>query len=136
MNVVKKRNLTLDVIRIIALFFVVSVHFFLNSGFYNIKVSGIRMFFMIIPQSFLLICVPLFMMLTGYLQYKKQLTNKYFKGIKKVLIVYFIFSIIYSLFVAFYLKDPMSIKIFLTNLFRIKGTNIPGILKCILVFFY
>lgn len=122
MSAIKQRNLTLDIIRIAALFCVVSVHFFLNSGFYDIKVSGLKSFFMIIPQSFFLICVPLFILLTGYLQNNKQLSKKYYKGIKKILIVYLIASILYSLFSALYLDDPMNIKIFLLNLLKYHGS--------------
>ena len=119
----KKRNITLDIIRAFALFCVVGVHFFLNSNFYNIKVSGIKMLVMIIFQSFFLVCVPLFLILTGYLQNRKELTKDYYKGIKKIIITYLIFSLIFSVFVKLYLHRNINLKVFILNLLRFKGTD-------------
>ena len=42
----KKRNINLDMIRVIAVFSVLSVHFFLHNGFYEEIVVGKRLFFM------------------------------------------------------------------------------------------
>lgn len=120
---VKERNITLDIIRLFALFSVVSVHFFMNSKFYDLKVSGLSMLIMIIFQSFFLICVPLFLILTGYLQNKKKLEKSYYKGIKKILIIYLITSIIFSIFTKALLSRPMSLKIFIFNLLSFKGSD-------------
>lgn len=89
MKKINTRNITLDIIRLVALLFVISVHFFMNSKFYTVKVSGINMLIMIIFQSLFLVCVPLFLILTGYLQ--KKLEKKYYKGI--INNVYYIFII-------------------------------------------
>ena len=40
---ISKRNSALDITRIVALFSVVSVHFFLKTGFYKYTVTGKRM---------------------------------------------------------------------------------------------
>ena len=42
----KKRNLNLDLTKCIAVFTVLSVHFFYNNGFYSIPVSTPRMYLM------------------------------------------------------------------------------------------
>jgi surface polysaccharide O-acyltransferase-like enzyme len=123
MKKVKTRNITLDIIRLVALFFVISVHFFMNSKFYTVKVSGIKMLIMIIFQSLFLVCVPLFLILTGYLQNKKKLEKKYYKGIIKILLVYLIMSIIYSVFIKLFVNKPMNIKMFILNLLKFKGTD-------------
>ena len=68
-----KRNPAMDIIRILAFFFVVSIHFFLNNDFYLTPVKGERMFIMTIMRSCFIICVPLFITLSGYLLRKKQL---------------------------------------------------------------
>ena len=44
----EKRNINLDVIRCIAVFSVISVHFFNNTEFYQQIVSGKRMYCMVI----------------------------------------------------------------------------------------
>ena len=88
-----KRDLRLDIIRLFALFCVVGVHYFLNSNFYVTPVAGIKMYVMAIFRSFFIICVPLFIMLTGYLMNKKELSKKYYKGIIKILVgLYILFS--------------------------------------------
>ena len=118
-----KRDLRLDVIRLFAFFCVVAVHFFKNSNFYSMNVSGIRMYILTVIRSFFIICVPLFITLTGYLMNKKELTKKYYKGLIKILIIYVICSIIYHLFLIFYLNEDISFYIFLKNLFSYLGTR-------------
>ena len=75
------RDYRLDIIRIFSLFCVIAVHFFLNSGFYDEIVVEKRMYIMSIFRSFFIICVPMFIMLTGYLVNGKTLSKKYYKGI-------------------------------------------------------
>lgn len=88
-----KRNTALDVLRIFSLFCVISVHFFLHNGFYNVPVMGIRMFVMVIARQFFMICVPLFLILTGYLVNEKELSKRYYLGITKTLVIYVLASI-------------------------------------------
>ena len=118
-----KRDLKLDIIRLFALFCVVCVHYFLNSNFYQTTVSGTRMFIMVVTRSFFIICVPLFILLTGYLMNKKKLSKNYYKGIIKILVIYFISSIIYHLFSYFYLGNPVTIDSFFHDFFVFSGTS-------------
>jgi len=119
----KKRDARLDVVRIFALLCVIGVHFFLNSGFYSETVVGKEMHIMCIFRSFFMICVPLFIMLTGYLSSSKELSKKYYKGITRTLVIYLICSIIYSLFAKIHLKQEMNIRIFIENLLSYSGTS-------------
>lgn len=89
----KKRNINLDLIRTFAIFSVISIHFFYNSGFYNEEIYGKQMMLTITARNFFMICVPLFLLLTGYLMGDKKPNKKYFFNIIKVLLVYFIASI-------------------------------------------
>lgn len=61
-----KRDIKLDIIRIFSLLCVISVHFLLNSGFYEETVEGKKMLIMCIYRMFFIICVPMFITLTGY----------------------------------------------------------------------
>lgn len=90
---IKERDTSLDVIRIFAVFSVIAVHFFLNSEFYSQSVIGNAMFGIIFVRSFLMICVPLFLLLTGYLMSRKVLSRKYYLGIVKTLGIYVLASI-------------------------------------------
>lgn len=119
----KKRNEKLDIIRIFSLICVISVHFFLNSGFYNETVSGSKMLIMCIFRSFFMICVPMFITLTGYLMNKKELNLKYYKEIIKILVIYIICSIIYALYEKCYLNKNINIITFLENILNSRGTK-------------
>ena len=68
----KERNINLDLIRCVAVIFVISVHFCLNSAFYEVTCSGMRMLIMYILRTAFITCVPLFLMLTGYLMKKNN----------------------------------------------------------------
>lgn len=82
------RNVSLDLVRSFAIFSVIGVHFFLNSGYYNHTVTGVPMFIMTFIRSFFMVCVPLFIILSGYLMKNKKLELKYYKGIIKTLAIY------------------------------------------------
>ena len=73
-----KRNLNADLIRCVAVFSVISVHFLLNGGFYKQEVCGIPMLVMCMYRSFFMTCVPLFLILTGYLMGRKKLSKGYY----------------------------------------------------------
>lgn len=89
----KKRDYSLDVIRIVALLGVLSVHFFYTNYFYKVPIAGKRMYVMVIIRSFFMTCVPLFITLTGYLMSSKVLSKKYYLGIVKTLSIYVLASI-------------------------------------------
>lgn len=90
----QKRSAAADIIRCVAFFFVVSVHFFLNNGFYSQAVVGNRMFVMTIMRSLFVICVPLFITLSGYLLRKKELSVKYYTRISKIIVTYILASVV------------------------------------------
>lgn len=74
----RSRNPALDIVRCVALFSVVGVHFFLNSGFYDEIVQGERMYVMTVVRSACMICVPLFMLLSGYLMRTRKPSSRYY----------------------------------------------------------
>lgn len=94
-NITKKpRNINIDIIKCIAVFLVISVHFLFNNGFYHTCIDCPRMYIMVMIRTFSLMCVPLFILITGYLMNKKELSSKYYWGLKKIIIPYLILSII------------------------------------------
>ena len=66
------RYYSLDIVRIFAFSCVVGVHFFLYTPFYIIPIHGSRMYISTLLRTFLMICVPLFLMLSGYLMKKRK----------------------------------------------------------------
>lgn len=94
------RDINLDIIRIVALVFVPSVHFFLHNGFYSQTVDNPRMVIMTFMRNLFLLCIPLFLLLTGYLQGNKKMepNKKYYLKILKILVPFLIimtFDLIY-----------------------------------------
>ena len=118
-----KRDIRLDIIRIFSLFCIISVHFLLNSGFYQEIVDGKRMLFMCIIRSLFIICVPMFITLSGYLLNKKELSKKYYKGLIDIILIYIICSLLYFVFKFFYFNNISSFNIFIEDLLSFKGTR-------------
>lgn len=106
----KDRNINLDIIRCIAVISVIAVHFFKNIDFYEEVVIGKRMCCMLVVRNLLMICVPLFIILTGYLMCKKELSKKYYKGIGKTIEIYVLAEICILFFKKFYLKEDVGVK--------------------------
>ncbi len=106
----KERNISLDLIRSIAVISVISVHFFLNSGFYMTPLSGKLMFISTVMRTAFMVCVPLFLLLTGYLMNKKELSKKYYGGIKKTLFIYLLSTVVMLIYMAYYKGMPITLK--------------------------
>lgn len=91
----KDRKYGIDIIRIIAVILVLSVHFFLNTKYYDIvDLGGNSIRLQTIIRNFCVICVPLFMTITGFLNKKTEYNKSFFKGLFNVLIVWFFYSLI------------------------------------------
>lgn len=118
-----KRNETLDIIRIFSLLCIIGIHFFLNSRFYTAPVQGGQMMLMCILRSLFIICVPMFLMLSGYLMNQKTPTKKYFLGITKTLGTYFVCSVVFALFMKAVFQKQVTFKSFITDLFSFEGTR-------------
>lgn len=78
----------MDIIRVVSVFLVMSVHFFIYTGFYDQPMLGRRMFVMCAMRTFLSCCVPMFILLSGYLQCRKKPEKKYWLGLSKTLYTY------------------------------------------------
>ena len=144
-NSLKRRDSTLDIIRIVALFTVVSVHFFLYTGFYSTpynaaegpiasvisaisngdadELNGLYLFIMFAMRTFLGVCVPLFIILTGYLMSKKTLSRAYYKGIRKTLIIFVLASVACFIFRVAYVKETYDVKEFFFGILNFTHAN-------------
>lgn len=98
MSAKKVRDPGLDIIRSIALICVICVHFFLNTDFYETTVAGTRMLIMSVMRNSFMICVPLFMMLTGYLINSREVNKGYYLKIIRILYTYVMVSLVCGLF--------------------------------------
>lgn len=77
----RDRNYGLDILRVIAIISVLSVHFFLNTKYYIVSKNGIGMKAQFVIRNIFMICVPLFILLTGYLNNKKNMIKNFLKDL-------------------------------------------------------
>ena len=84
----------IDIVKILAVFLVVSIHFFLYNGFYYTPLTDRSCVVPIVFRWFAYTCVPLFMISTGYLMKNKTFSLGYYKGIIKILVIYVVVAII------------------------------------------
>lgn len=105
----QKRICGLDSLRALAIICVIGGHYFLNTDYDATPLNNPLLFILGTLYSFTQIGVPIFMMLTGYLNLNKiESDKKYFKGIWKVLIAYVFFSVVTILFRKYYLGHEKS----------------------------
>lgn len=102
------RKLSLDVIRCAAILFVISVHFLFQSGFYNTVITGNLMIGLTFARWLFYICVPLFLILSGYLMRRKTFSKQYYLKLGRTLYIYLFASIACNIFKVIYLKVELS----------------------------
>ncbi len=105
-----QRNPAADILRCLAFSFVVCVHFLRDSGFYQVTVESTKSLMMLIGRSFFIICVPLFMTLSGYLQRTKQLSVSYYKKLGKTYFAYVLASIACVVFAVLQLEQEWTLR--------------------------
>lgn len=88
------RQSGLDIVRIIASISVIAVHFYLNCNFYETPLQGAKMFAMTFGRWLFMICVPLFMMLTGYLKCHKKCDKAHYLSLIPILLSYIIIAVV------------------------------------------
>lgn len=94
----KTRDVSLDLIRAIAVILVLFVHSFSYIGFYEEQLKEGVGFISSSLRAVFVCCVPLFLLLTGYLNGKKTPTKKYYFGLLRVIISYLCCGIVCQFF--------------------------------------
>ena len=88
-----ERFANIDLIRCIALYFIPSIHFFMHTGFYNLPVNSNLMYIMTVVRTMSMMCIPLFLLITGFLMSKKTFGRGNFKGLIRILSIFFIYKV-------------------------------------------
>jgi surface polysaccharide O-acyltransferase-like enzyme len=119
-NIVKEnRKEDLDILRVIAIIFVLSVHGLSYIGFYEHRFSGGVMFILSVVRTLFITCVPLFLIITGALHNEDNYNKKFFVRLIKIIIIYTIAAILCSIFNI--VKDKITVKTILINYFSFKA---------------
>lgn len=84
----------IDVIKVVAIISVICVHFLLNTEYYSTAITGKSLISQTFYRQIFIVCVPLFLLATGYLQWSKTYNKKYVKGLSTILFVYFVYSML------------------------------------------
>ncbi len=120
---VKNRKSGLDVVRCVALIFIIGVHFFYHNGYYWEKQVGIEMFIAGFVRWLTFSCVPMFIVLTGYLKAEKTMNMEHYKGIVAVLVTWVVTSIICIIFKEAYLHKGQSLAKNIVDFVQFKGAD-------------
>ena len=94
----KERKLNIDILKCIAIVFVVGVHFFLHTNYYGRSFSFKSIFLSSFIWMILMTCVPLFIMTTGYLMKDKTYSETYFIKLLPVIGIYALAAAVYTFF--------------------------------------
>lgn len=117
-----QRDIGLDLTRILAFLAVPSVHFFLNSTYYDTAIVGPRMALMTVMRTAFMVCVPLYMLLSGYLSAGKHipLTRPgllgYYKKLLPIFLTYALSTGVILLYRVLWLGEEQTIRSAVKNL--------------------
>lgn len=120
----KERQFGLDLLRVLALILVIITHSVVLTGEYNY--SELNFYWVVTMLAFYLShsCVPLFLLLSGYLCSDKQPHSRYYCGIFRVVVPYLLIAIVDILYAWFVTADP-SLKLS-TGIYRILSFGAGG----------
>ena len=113
----KKRDSSLDLVRIVGLLLVLSVHFMARLNFNHIPMSGTVPYIMCLMRTVFMACVPIFLVLSGYLMNRKTYGKGYYKNLIHTLGIYILASVV-SVLDLKYRMEPISLKQAILGLFN------------------
>ncbi|WP_448913426.1 acyltransferase family protein [Gemella sp.] len=114
-----KRNINIDIIKVVSLLLVIGVHFFLYTGYYSINYSITNSVFIVL-RNICMACVPLFIIVTGYLNRNKVWSKKYYLNIGRVYLLYSLAIFILTLVDNKYVINTTLFKTALINILNYK----------------
>lgn len=104
----KEYNYGLDIYRIIGMFYVICHHAYIYNNFWEEPLNTLPLFLCVIGKFTFLSCVPIFLLLTGYLKKEKKISTNYYINLSHIIIEYIICSTIIIIFRIHYLKENVS----------------------------
>lgn len=105
----RQRVIGLDIVRCVAILFVIASHFFINTPAHEAVFSGCSMFLQGMGRTLFMVNVPLFLILTGYLNLNKTVTRKYYKAMIAVILSYLFISVVTIFFREQFAGEHMSV---------------------------
>lgn len=90
---ISNRNVAMDVIRCVALLGVHSIHYFFHTDYYGLLQVGSRLYLFMLIRAASMTCVPLFLMLSGYLMKNKKPSRQYYSKLIRIVSLYILASL-------------------------------------------
>ena len=112
----RAREVNPDLIRCIALFFVLGIHFYTHCDIYNAGFTGVGAILSEFMRTSFTSCLALFLMLSGYFQRGRKLTARYYLGILRLLEMYLICAVLDLLYSHFWLGTELTVRSFLGSI--------------------
>ena len=112
----RAREINPDLIRCIALFFVMGVHFYTHCDIYNAGFTGIGAVVSEFARTSFTPALALFLMLSGYFQRGRKLSARYYLGILRLLEMYLICAVLDLLYSHFWLGTELTVRSFLGSI--------------------
>ena len=114
-----KRNINIDIIKTFSLLLVIGLHFFLYTKFYSVDYTLISIPFITV-RNITMTCVPLFIVVTGYLNKDKTWNRKYYLNIGRIYLLYSLAMFILTLVDNKYAINTLLFKTTLINILNYK----------------
>ena len=113
-----KRDLNLDLARSTAVVFVLFLHFVMGSGWYALPNVGFSAWVMNLCRSLFITCVPLFLLLSGYLCNSKRLSARYYLGLVRIYVIYLLSCAVSLLVRGLVLKEALDLRTIVGGIFN------------------
>ncbi|WP_066065368.1 acyltransferase [Neobacillus soli] len=119
----KKNFFGIDLLKVIAIISVPSVHFLLRTHYYSVPLNSPLLFIQTFYRQIFIVCVPLFIMATGFLQWKKEWNKKYLKGILNIILIYVIYSVFVIIIRSYQFGEQKTITEWISLIFRFEAIS-------------
>lgn len=106
----------IDLVRVVAMVMAFILHFYWENGFYYQPLTSAAMYFHTTLRELCFCCVPLFMMLTGYLKCGQEPRKGYYASLKPILICWFLLSALSGVYQYFTTGSPADLYAFITGI--------------------
>jgi surface polysaccharide O-acyltransferase-like enzyme len=88
----------IDLIKVLAIVSVIAGHFLLNTQYYAVDIDTPGMYFQTFLKWLVYTAVPLFVICTGYLNTKAEISGKHYKKLLRIVITYLFISVLCILY--------------------------------------
>ncbi len=117
------RNPSVDLLKVIAFFLVVSVHFTHQIGIGTEIHAGRAMFALDVLFAFGNTCVGLFLMATGWVMTNKKLSGSYYRGLIRISVIYVLCSVFCTACKVIFYAYPNTIAMYVKQILHFEGSD-------------